>query len=409
MLKVMPVTGALVAMLIAAPGASAQVTYGQDTAMSPWPTVNRTTNFAIGADTAYIRQAIRSNFTEIALGRLAESRAADSAVKEFAERTRADHNSMNQQWTELAKDNDMRVGVDFGEDGKQAVERLEDLKGAQFDQAYMTEMIRRHEQDQAAFQRMATSGQSVELRQLAGSGLPTIREHLALAQQVGSRVGVATTAGRAGGVTLPTPTPSDSARRRGGVIVPTPTTSDTARRRTTEDDRATREERDARNDRNGRFPLSADDRTFVEGTLSDHLMHIRLAKRAKNQAKYADTRRLAEDIEKDFTKWEERWEKFADRRDANVTSHLERQHREKLERLEKASERNQFDHAYAAIVADHLESLVHSFREEAREDKSAPAVRRLIESEVPVLREYQQRARRLEKLVEERKDASDRE
>jgi putative membrane protein len=390
MSRVMPITVALAAML-AAPNAVAQVTSSPDAARSPWPTVGRDTGFAgRGADTAYIRQAIGGNFTEVGLGRLAESRAADSAVKQFAERMISEHNSMNQQWAALARKNAMKITVGFSPAGQQSAERLEDLSGAAFDQAYMAEMIRHHEQDLAGFQRMAASAGSPEVRQLASSGVPTIRGHLALAQQVGSRVGVSTTAARPGGVTSPVPTPSDDARPRTG------------------DDSASRDARDDRNDRDDRPPLNADDRTFVESTLSDHLMHIRLAKRAQRESRNKETRGFAEEIEKDFTKWAERWERFADRRDANVTSHLERQHRGKLERLEKASERKEFDRAYAAIVAEHLESVVRDFREEGQEERSAPAVRRLVESELPVIREYLARARRLEKQADERKDASDR-
>jgi putative membrane protein len=409
MSRVMPITVALAAML-AAPNAVAQVTSSPDATASPWPTVGRDSGFGgTAADTAYIRQTILSNFSEVGLGRLAESRAADSAVKEFAERMISEHNSMNEQWADLARKNDMKVTLEFSSAGRQSGERLQGLSGAAFDQAYMAEMIRLHEQDLAAFQRMAASAGSPEVRQLASSGVPTIRGHLALAQQVGSRVGVSTTAGRTGGVTNPVPTPSDEARRRSGDETnPVPTPSDDARRRTG-DDRATGDARDDRNDRDDRPPLGAGDRTFVEGVLSDHLMHIRLAKRAQREVKSEEARRLAEGIEKDFTKWAERWEKFADRRDANVTSHLERQHREKLERLDKATERKNFDRAYAAIVAEHLEAVLRDFREEGREERSAPVVRRLAEGELPVIREYVARARRLEKQTDERKDASDRE
>ena len=396
MSRVMPITVALAAML-------SRSKRGRPSDLQSGPgrvaVADRRSRFrcrGTGADTAYIRQAIGGNFTEVGLGRLAESRAADSAVKEFAERMISEHNSMNEQWAALARKNGMKITVDFSPAGKQSAERLEDLSGAAFDQSYMAEMIRHHEQDLAAFQRMAASARSPEVRQLASSGVPTIREHLALAQQVGSRVGVSTTAGRTGGVANPVPTPSDDARRRTGDD------------RATGDHRATGDARDDRNDRDDRPPLSAGDRTFVEGVLSDHLMHIRLAKRAQREVKSEEARRLAEGIEKDFTKWAERWEKFADRRDANVTSHLERQHREKLERLEKATERKNFDRAYAAIVAEHLEAVLRDLREKGREERSAPAVRRLAEGELPVIREYLARARRLEKQADERKDASDR-
>ena len=380
MSRVMPITAALAAaMLATASGALAQVTSDQKSDNSPGTSA---------ADSAYIRQAIRSNFTEVALGRLAESRASDSAVEEFAERVISEHNSMNAQWGALARNNGMRVGLDLDPAGQQAIERLEDLDGAEFDQGYMAEVIRQHEQDLAAFQGMGTSARSPEVRQLANSGVATIRQHLDLAQEVGSRVGVSTTAGRARSVTTRVPTPSGDARRR------------------TTDDRDTRDERDARNNRDDRPPLRGEDRVFVEGVLSDHLMHIRLAKRAKREARSDEVRQLAERMEKEFTEWAERWENFADRRGANVTSHLERQHREKLERLEKASERKDFDRAYAAIVAEHLEWMVHELREERREERPA-AVGRLAEQELPLLRELLARARRLERQASERKKASD--
>jgi putative membrane protein len=385
----MPITSALAAaMLAAAPGALAQVTSGQEPARSPWPTVGRdTVTTAALADTAYVRQAIRGNFTEVELGRLAESRAADSAVEEFAERMISEHNSMNQQWALLARNNRMKVDADVGPAGKQSIERLEDLSGAAFDQAYMAEMIRHHEQDLAAFQRMEASARSPEVRQLANKGMSGIREHLALAQQVGSRVGVSRTAGRAGDV--PVPAPADENRRR------------------TEADRATRGERDDRNDRNDRGTLRAEDRAFVQEVLQDHLMHLRLAQRAQRQAKSDETRRLAERIDEDFEEWQERWERLADRYDVKAPSHLGRLHGQKVEKLERASGRN-FDRSYAAIVAEHLASVVPYFQKEGQAVRSA-AVRRLVDDELPVIREHLARARRLQEQADERPEASDRE
>jgi putative membrane protein len=390
--KVMPITSALVAALAAAPGAVAQVTSSQDSVVSPWPVGREPTVSQTAADTGFIRQVIYGNATEVALGRLADSRADNDEVEDFAERMVADHNAMNAEWTDLARDNDMKVTVDFGPTGRQTIERLEDLSGSEFDQAYMSEMIRHHEQSLADLQRMATAARTSEVRALASSGASTVREHLTLARQVGSRVGISTTAGRAGGVTTPLPAPSrdsevDDRQRR-----------TTVGRTTT----ANADDRDDRDDRTVRATLRREDRAFVENVLSDHLMHVRLAKQARREAGSPETRSLAERIEKDFGAWAQRWERFADRRNANVTSRLERHNREKLERLEKASERKDFDRAYAAIVADHLDMMVDDYREEKNEDRPG-AVRRLIEDELPVLREHLARARRLERQADDRK------
>ena len=393
MSKVIPITGALAAMLATAPGALAQVTYSRDSAVSPWPNAQRDTALATGTDTAYIRQAIRGNFAEAGLGRLAGSRAADSDVKAFAERMISEHNSMNEQWAELAQDNDMRFGVEYSPAARQSAERLDHLSGSEFDQAYMAEMIRLHEQDLAAFQGMARSARSPEVRQLASSGVSTIQAHLALARQVGSRVGISTTAGRAGGVTVPDtarrPTLPDTGRR---VTVPDTARSDTGRR--TVAGRATRDVRDDRGDRGDRGKLRAEDRAFVQNVLQDHLMHIRLAERAKREARSGEIRRLAERMEDDFEDWQEHWEDLADRYDVKAPSHLGRLHGQKVERLERASKGN-VDRTYAAIVAEHLESVVPYFQKEGQAVRSA-AVRRLVDDELPMIREHLARARRLQ-------------
>jgi predicted outer membrane protein len=202
--------------------------------------------------------------------------------------------------------------------------------------------------------------------------------HLTSAQQVGSRVGVSSTAGRASGVPTPVPVPS----------------SDDRARRTTTDDRSNAENSDNSND-NERPALGGADRAFVDNVLSDHLMHIRLAKRAERESERDAISGLAERIDKDFTKWSERWEKFADRQDAEVNSHLTRHNREKLQRLEKASDRNEFDRAYADIVADHLEVMAQDFRD-TREKTQTPEIRRLIDDELPVIRDLLTRARQVD-------------
>jgi putative membrane protein len=373
MSRVIPVTGALVAAMFAtAPGA-----FAQDTTGSPWPTVRpERTVLDTGAsssvtDTSYIRQVIRSNFTEVGAGRLAESRAEDSEVKNFGERMVSEHNAMNEEWARLAQDNGMRIDVDFGLAGKQTIDQLEELEGTQFDQAYMNAMIRQHENDLATFQRLSSSAQSSDVRQLANNGLSTIQQHLMLARQVGSRVGVSTTAGRVGDVTpLPAPQPSNEDRARRPV------------------------------NRNEIGTLSSEDRQFVETVVGAHLLEIQLAERARRQARSDEIQRLAEQLDEDFTEWRERWEKVADRHNVDVPSHLGPLRRERLEKLEDASER-EFDRTYAELVADHLKHVLPYYEKEGR-DLRNNGLRRLVDEELPLIREHLARARQLERQVRNR-------
>ena len=392
MRNVMPITGTLaLAILATAPEA-----FAQDTTYSPWrprttvssPDSNRTTTSTAipSSDTAFIRQAMNGNYTEIRLSRIADDEAENDAVEEFAQRMVTDHGAMNEKWAELAKSKGMRFELSAVSGDADAVDRLEDASDSEFDQLFMTEMIRRHELDLAAFGRMRSSAGSEDVRRLAGESESSVRQHLTLARQVGSQVGVASTAGRVGGL-------------------PGPDTSFTDRRRRTSDNPVARNDRDDEMDREVGRTLRREDRAFVENVLSDHLMHERLAQRAKRESKSGDIRQLADRTNRALGYWANRWENFADRNNANVKSRLEKHNREKVQRLDKAAERKDFDRAYADIVSEHLEMMIQDFRDEARE-KHPSAVRRVIEEELPVLRQLQLQARKIASRTADRRDDS---
>jgi putative membrane protein len=371
--RVTPITCALVTAMVAlAPGAVAQ----QDSAW--WlPKQARTlpngSTTASAQDTTFIRQVIGGNFTEVALARLAESRAESSDVKDFAGKMITDHDAMNDQWSTLANNFRMRIIPTLDESGKNLTDRLGKLKGSEFDQAYMSEMIQEHEQALAVFQQIRTSASDPRIRDLAVSSATTVSQHLSLARDVGSRVGIATTAGRVGGVPYPVPAKPGNVRRPSGAAP------------------------NGANERNERNlpPLKAEDRRFVSNVLGDHLLHVRLARIAERNAQRSETRQFAQKIETEFTHWANRWENFADRRDANVTSRLEQQDRNKIERLRDAKEKN-FDRAYTHIVAKHLETMLDDFRKERWDERPDPAGR-VAQQEIPVLRDLLQQARTLER------------
>ena len=379
--RVTPITCALVTALVAAPGAAVAQ---QD---SSWWLPPEARNLPNGQnqsgatvdDTTGIRMAVQGNFTEVALGRLADDKASDPEVKDFGKRMVSDHDDMNDQWAKLASKYHMRImnpGPDFGTNGKDAIDRLQKLDGREFDQAYMIEMIRDHEQDLSEFQRLRSSARDPEIRDLAASGASTIEQHLTLARQVGSRVGVATTAGRVG-TTNPYPAPNST---------------DNARRTTTTG--AVANEANGHNDHNAP-PLSKEDRAFVDNVLDDHLLHIRLARVVQRDARQDETKELAKRVENEMTQWAKRWNQFADRHDANVSEHLTEQDRNKIERIQDAKEKN-VDRAYAQILSNHLKQMVDRFRHE-RWDERRDAAGLAAQKEIPVLEDLLQRARTLER------------
>lgn len=375
-----------VGVAVALAVAPLSLSQAQDTASNPRVFGDRgDTNASreLAADTAFIREAIAGNLLEVRLGDVARDRADEDAVEEFAQEMVEDHGSMQRQWAELARAGGVQVEARLTPVQEATVQRLGSFSGDEFDRAYMTTMIQNHERDVATLQRAQQSARSSQVRELAARGLPAVQEHLAAARELGSRVGVSSVAALPPGKT--------------------PTRRDTAR--TAAEDRTERR-RDGRDgdDHRDMGSLSAEDRYFVREVLQDHVMEIRLAERARREAKTERTRDFAEDLAKDFEKWLDRWEGVAERHGIAWEDNLGPNHRQKLERLAKASDR-QFDRVYAAIVAENLGSIVPYFQKEGKAVRSAPA-RRLVEDELPVIREHLARARRLQQQASARADDS---
>ena len=390
--RVTPITWTLIAAAAAWPLAA----QAQTTSNPPISAQQQPRPVSSALDTSYIRAAMRDNLTEVALGRLADSRASSSEVKDFGKRMIDDHSTMVKSWNQLASSYKMPMSgltADFGEAGKAEVDRLDNLKGSEFDQAYMGQMIQDHERTLELMRRVRNTAQDRDIRRLAETDTTAITQHLALARQVGSQVGVATTAGRVGGVTYPTTTTPTT-------TTPAPTTGTYRRPTTTSTNPAANERSDNPNVR----ALSAEDRRFVDDVLGDHQLHVRLANIAQRNAKDNETRDLAQRVESEMTRWGQRWQNFSDRHDANITSNLERQDRNKIQRLRDVKEQN-FDQAYAHIVANHMERMLDNFRNE-RWDERPDAAGRLAQKELPVLRDLHQRAAELEQKLDRENNRS---
>ncbi|MGH9410647.1 MAG: DUF4142 domain-containing protein, partial [Vicinamibacterales bacterium] len=74
--------------------------------------------------------------------------------------------------------------------------RLSKLSGESYDKAYMRDMVKDHEHDVAAFKKEADSGKDPDIKAFAAKTLPTLEEHLKLAKEDATKVGVSTTGGK---------------------------------------------------------------------------------------------------------------------------------------------------------------------------------------------------------------------
>jgi putative membrane protein len=136
------------------------------------------------ADESFMRLAAQDNMTEAHLGEMAESQAADSALKTFAHTLVQDHTKAYEELSALSgtTGGDIPKGIDVRKDA--AIQQLGKLKGASFDRRFLQNEIRDHEKAISAFKREAEHGQNSDVKGYAQKVVPTLEEHLHKAQEI---------------------------------------------------------------------------------------------------------------------------------------------------------------------------------------------------------------------------------
>jgi putative membrane protein len=94
-----------------------------------------------------------------------------------------DHGKANEGLKRVAAAKGVLLPTGLDRKHRNELERLEKLSGANFDREYMKHMVDDHKKDVAEFRRAANDLKDPEVRNFASSKLPTLEEHLKLAEK----------------------------------------------------------------------------------------------------------------------------------------------------------------------------------------------------------------------------------
>jgi putative membrane protein len=139
-------------------------------------------------DGDFAAEAAQGGLMEVRLGELAQQQAKSTNVKDFGQRMVEDHGQANDKLKQIAEQKGIELPQDLSEDAQATYEELQGKSGAEFDQAYMDEMVSDHEDDVAAFEDYVENAKDLELRSFAEEILPTLKEHLEQAKQTQEQV-----------------------------------------------------------------------------------------------------------------------------------------------------------------------------------------------------------------------------
>src|SRR5262245_41917780 len=160
-----------------------------------------------GSDQAFLKEAAGGSLMEVELGKLATEKASSADVKQFGQRMVDDHGKANQQLSTLAQQKNVQIPTELTGKAKGDYDRLSKLSGEQFDRAYMQMMVRDHRKDVGDFRKQSTSAKDPDVKSFASQTLPTLEDHLKMAEQTQSSLNAArATSGKTSGTSNPAST-----------------------------------------------------------------------------------------------------------------------------------------------------------------------------------------------------------
>jgi putative membrane protein len=133
----------------------------------------------------FVKDVATSDLFEIASSRLASERG-DAATKKFAGRMLQDHQKTTAELKSMVQTQKVEVTppADLDAPHQSKIDKLKQLKGGDFDKRYAEDQVDAHKEAVSLFERYSKSGDNPALKEWAGKTLPTLQEHLQMAQSL---------------------------------------------------------------------------------------------------------------------------------------------------------------------------------------------------------------------------------
>jgi len=136
-------------------------------------------------DRKFIEEVAGSGMFEVQAAQLAARQASDPKVKSFAEMLVDQHTKANDDLVKLANAKRVELSAAPPRDMRRDLEKLGKKQGQEFDTEFVREVgIKAHEKNIKAFEKAGKDTKDTELKAFIDKTLPTLKEHLAMAQKL---------------------------------------------------------------------------------------------------------------------------------------------------------------------------------------------------------------------------------
>lgn len=137
-----------------------------------------------GDDGRRMREIAQADMAEVAAGKLGASKASSDEVKNYAQHMVDDHGKHLNALRSMAKTHGIPLPTAPAKKHQEAMKKLEEVSGADFDRRFMAQMVKDHQDALKLVQSTAKNAKDPELKADAEKTAPKIQEHLEMAKKI---------------------------------------------------------------------------------------------------------------------------------------------------------------------------------------------------------------------------------
>jgi len=135
-------------------------------------------------DAKFVLAAANGGMAEVILGKLAKEKAVNAKVKDFGAMMVKDHSKANNELKALAKSKGITLPDAIDKEEQKVKDELSAKSGADFDKAYVKNMIDDHKADIKEFEKAIKNLKDMDLKAFAVKALPMLKMHLETIQKI---------------------------------------------------------------------------------------------------------------------------------------------------------------------------------------------------------------------------------
>jgi len=139
-------------------------------------------------DRRFVHDAAIGGMAEMEEGKIAGQQAGNDQVRQLGQHMVADHTKANDELKQLAMSKSISVPTDLDSMHQSAIAELTKMNGGGFDQKYVSNQVKDHEDAIKLFQTESRQGQDGELKAFAAKTIPTLEHHLQMVKDADKNV-----------------------------------------------------------------------------------------------------------------------------------------------------------------------------------------------------------------------------